>query len=130
MIQISCYLIPGLAEKYALNCGVPVPPDTKSEDYSREYFTQYYINVLGVVCREFGVNPNDVRTLITRKRDIVLPRQVAMAMIMNKQRGSLADIGEFFKKDHATVSHSVKTIRNLRETDRRFRARTNKFFND
>jgi len=68
----------------------------------------------------------------TRKRNIVQARQIAMELSWTisqefKKKWSLADIGiEIGGKDHATVLHACKTVKNLRETDRRY----NHIYND
>lgn len=58
----------------------------------------------------------------TRKREIVQARQLAMYFSKNYTKSSLAAIGsKCGKKDHATVLHACKTVRNLSETDRGFK---------
>lgn len=56
----------------------------------------------------------------TRKREIVFARQVAMYLIKrHTKKLSLKQIGKHFgDKDHATVLHGIKTIKNLMEFDR------------
>ncbi|TXD45886.1 helix-turn-helix domain-containing protein [Polaribacter sp. IC073] len=46
----------------------------------------------------------------TRKREIVFPRQVAMYFIHKYGNLSLTKIGDLFKRDHASVLHSLKAI--------------------
>jgi chromosomal replication initiator protein len=59
----------------------------------------------------------------TRKREIVQARQIAMYFSKNLTKSSLATIGsQIGGKDHATVLHACKTVGNLYETDKRFRA--------
>lgn len=123
--QISIYCIPGLAEKYPLNAGIPVPSKTST----KQSFEVYYRNVLEKVCSEFGVNPDRVINSKRRFRELVLSRQLAMAVIMEHQRGSLSEISSFFKQTHVMVLYSVKTVHNLITTDRVFRDRVGKFFN-
>jgi chromosomal replication initiator protein len=55
--------------------------------------------------------PEDALKTTTRKRDIVLPRQVAMYLAKELTPISLKLIGDFFGgKDHTTVMHAIKTI--------------------
>ncbi len=62
----------------------------------------------------------------TRKREIVKVRQLCMALSKVYTTTSLAKIGERFgRKDHATVSHTIKTVDNLRETNLEFRGEYN-----
>jgi chromosomal replication initiator protein len=65
----------------------------------------------------------------TRKREIVLPRQIAMYFSKKivKPKPSLSTIGrQIGNKDHATVLHACKTINNLITTDKYFRLQIDK----
>lgn len=58
----------------------------------------------------------------TRKREIVQARQLAMYFSKTYTNNSLANIGnKLGKKDHATVLHACKTVKNLYDTDRNFK---------
>ena len=63
--------------------------------------------------------PNDIMDNIDRRmRPVVERRMMTMLLLRNFAKNlSLADIGQVFKKDHATALHAVKTMRNLIETD-------------
>jgi chromosomal replication initiator protein len=53
-----------------------------------------------------------------RTRIIARPRQVAMALAKELTPMSLPDIGESFGgRDHTTVLHACKRIKELRESD-------------
>ncbi len=55
-----------------------------------------------------------------RSRSIARPRQVAMALAKELTNHSLPEIGDAFGgRDHTTVMHACKRIKELRETDRR-----------
>jgi len=56
--------------------------------------------------------------LIRKVRDsyYVLYRQIGMAVLKNNTNFTLHMIGELFGKDHATVLHSVKAIKNYGDT--------------
>lgn len=55
----------------------------------------------------------DVFVAKTRKREIVMARQVAHFLLKNKTKLSLSRIGLIAgAKDHATVMHSIKTVQN------------------
>ncbi len=74
-----------------------------------------------VVCDYFNI-PHDKINSKTRKREIVQARQLAMYFSKNFTKTSLAAIGsKCGNKDHATVLHACKTIKNLTETDKEFR---------
>lgn len=56
---------------------------------------------------------------VTRKREIVFSRQVAMYFLKKYTVLSLAEIGKIFNgKDHATVLYSAKTVENLMQSDK------------
>ncbi len=58
----------------------------------------------------------------TRKRQIVIARQLSMYLAKNLTDKSLKAIGEMFGgRDHSTVIYSVKTVQDLMETDRVFK---------
>lgn len=60
----------------------------------------------------------------TRKREVVMARQIAMFFSTKYTTASLETIGKMVgDKDHATVLHAKKTVNNLRETDRSYRGR-------
>ena len=55
-----------------------------------------------------------------RSRSIARPRQVAMALAKELTNHSLPEIGDAFGgRDHTTVLHACKRVKELRETDRR-----------
>jgi chromosomal replication initiator protein len=66
--------------------------------------------------------PIDKINSSTRKREIVQARQLAMFFSKSYTKHSLASIGsKLGKKDHATVLHACKTVKNLCDTDRDFK---------
>lgn len=75
-----------------------------------------------VVCDYFNL-PIELIKSKTRKREVVQARQIAMYFAKNMTKASLATIGMHCGgKDHATVLHACRTVNNLIETDKRFRA--------
>ncbi len=73
------------------------------------------------VCDYFSM-PVDQMKSKTRKREIVQARQIAMYFAKNKTKSSLSTIGaRIGGKDHATVLHACKTVKNLLDTDKRFK---------
>ncbi len=74
-----------------------------------------------VICDYFDI-PYEKINSKTRKREIVQARQLAMYFSKNFTKSSLAVIGnKCGNKDHATVLHACKTIKNLAETDKEFK---------
>ena len=58
----------------------------------------------------------------TRKREIVQARQIAMYFAKNCTNNSLSKIGrEIGQKDHATVLHASRTVKNLMDIDKEFK---------
>ncbi|MCB0429930.1 MAG: chromosomal replication initiator protein DnaA [Flavobacteriales bacterium] len=75
-----------------------------------------------VVCDYFDL-PIELMKSKTRKREVVQARQIAMYFAKNLTKASLANIGMHCGgKDHATVLHACRTVNNLMDTDKRFRA--------
>ena len=77
--------------------------------------------IIDTVCSHFGLEPSAIHTK-SRKRDVVQARQIAMYLAKNNTDYSASKIGTLIGgKDHATVLHACKTIRELREVDKTFR---------
>ena len=86
---------------------------------NREVTITYIINA---VCEEMGTSQADFFTK-SRKRNIVQARQLSMYFSKKYTKAPLITIGEQCGgKDHATVIHSLKTVTNLLDTDKQFRA--------
>ncbi len=74
-----------------------------------------------VICDYFNI-PHDKLNSKTRKREIVQARQLSMYFAKSFTKSSLAAIGsKCGNKDHATVLHACKTVKNLTDTDKNFR---------
>jgi chromosomal replication initiator protein len=58
-----------------------------------------------------------------RQRSIAVPRQICMFLAREHTRHSLEQIGHYFGgRDHTTVMHAVKTVRERRETSANYQA--------
>lgn len=69
----------------------------------------------------FGFKPNEF-CVKSKKRKMVVPRQIAMYLAKQYTHSSLSEIGYALgRKDHATVLHAAKTVTNLMETEKDFR---------
>lgn len=74
-----------------------------------------------VVCEFYNVSSENIQSS-SRKRQIVQARQVAMFLTKNFTEMSLAQIGSVIgKKNHATVLHAYKTVKEQMEVDKAFR---------
>lgn len=78
--------------------------------------------IINTVCKHFGLETATIHTK-SRKREVVQARQIAMYLAKNHTDFSTAKIGALIgHKDHATVLHACKTIKELKEVDKSFRA--------
>ncbi|MDR0976820.1 MAG: chromosomal replication initiator protein DnaA [Prevotellaceae bacterium] len=78
--------------------------------------------IIKVVCRHFSLDASTIQTK-SRKREVVQARQLAMYLSKLYTDHSTAKIGILIGgKDHATVLHACKTIKELKEVDKGFRA--------
>ena len=78
--------------------------------------------IINTVCKHFGLETATIHTK-SRKREVVQARQIAMYLAKNYTEFSTAKIGALIgHKDHATVLHACKTIKELKEVDKSFRA--------
>lgn len=74
-----------------------------------------------IVCKHFNIKTELLQTA-SRKREIVQARQVAMYLSKLHTELSLAQIGSVIgKKNHATVLHACKTVKDQIEVDKSFR---------
>jgi chromosomal replication initiation ATPase DnaA len=77
--------------------------------------------VINNIARHSGID-RDVMLSSTRDGDIVKFRQIAQFYIKTLMPLSNRQVGELTGgKDHATVMHSCKTVKNLVETDKEYR---------
>lgn len=75
-----------------------------------------------IVCDYFDI-PLDSIMENTRKRPIVQARQIVMYYSKKYTKASLQSIGfQCGNKDHATVLHACKTVKNLIDTDKTFKS--------
>lgn len=83
-------------------------------DYIQKTVSEYY-----------GINLEDLKAK-TRKKEIVVARQVAMYFSKEFTNHSLKSIGYHFGgRDHSTVIHAVQTVNDIMETDSTFRNAVN-----
>ncbi|MCI2082575.1 MAG: chromosomal replication initiator protein DnaA [Bacteroidales bacterium] len=81
--------------------------------------------IQNAVCSYFNIVPELLHSR-SRKREIVQARQLAMYLSREMTNSSLSSIGsQIGGKDHATVLHAIKTVRDLMETDRGIRQYVN-----
>lgn len=79
-------------------------------------------SIINVVCRHFGMEEAFIHTK-TRKREVVQVRQIAMYLAKKHTEASSSQIGKLIGgKDHATVLHAYKIVKEQCEVDKGFRA--------
>lgn len=71
------------------------------------------------VMNETGINPLNYRHC--RGRQIAEARQLFFVMMVKYTKRTYKYIGSILGKDHATINHSIKTVSNLYETDKRYK---------
>ncbi|MDR0431411.1 MAG: chromosomal replication initiator protein DnaA [Tannerellaceae bacterium] len=75
-----------------------------------------------IVCKYFNLEQSIIQTP-SRKREIVQARQITMYLSKKYTNCSFSHIGKIVgKKDHATVLHACKTIKDQIEIDKSFRS--------
>lgn len=78
-------------------------------------------SISDIVCKHFNIKTELLQTA-SRKREIVQARQVAMYLSKLYTELSLAQIGSVIgKKNHATVLHSCRIVKEQIEVDKTFR---------
>lgn len=83
---------------------------------------EVFLSVINRVITEYFHIPKKAMFSKTRKKEIVRPRQIAMALSMKMTTCSLNTVGLYFgNKDHATVYHSCNKVNEFCDTDREYR---------
>lgn len=92
------------------------------QNFVEEVFREVTVDAIKrMVAEDMGISP-DKLSAKTRKRDIVIARQLAMYFSKQFTNQSLKSIGEQFGgRDHSTVIYSCKSIEDLCDTDAAFK---------
>ena len=69
-------------------------------------------DIIRVVAKHENLKPSDL-TSTRRTRDIVRARQMAIYLAKKMTTRSLPDIGRAFNRDHTTVIHSIRRVKEL-----------------
>jgi hypothetical protein len=77
------------------------------------------------ICNDYKVTVEDLKGL-SRKRKYTEPRQLSHYFLKLETTLTLQEIGDTSNRHYSTVLHSLKSINNLYETNKRFRERVNK----
>jgi len=73
------------------------------------------------VCEWFGIDLSRVDG-VTRRREVVICRQVCIYVLRFKTKLSLVTIGRLFNRHHSTAIYSVQAVEDCMKTDKYFRA--------
>ncbi|NLX15111.1 MAG: chromosomal replication initiator protein DnaA [Phycisphaerales bacterium] len=74
-------------------------------------------DIFQAATEHYGVRPTDLQSK-RRNRSIAFPRQVCMYLARELTRLSLEEIGGYFGgRDHTTVLHAIRTIKDQRQQD-------------
>jgi chromosomal replication initiator protein len=65
--------------------------------------------VVGVVTRFFGTSP-DILAQRSRRRDVLLPRKLAMYLCRRYTNASLAEIGRLFGRNHTAARNAYESV--------------------
>lgn len=79
-------------------------------------------HIIKVVCEHYGIETEKIHDK-SRRREIVQARQMAMYLAKQTTDYSAAKIGKLIgDRDHATVLHAVKTVKNQADVDKYFKS--------
>jgi chromosomal replication initiator protein len=79
-------------------------------------------DIIAKVCAHYEIEESAIHTK-TRKREVVQVRQLAMYLAKKYTDASSSKIGQFIgKKDHATVLHACKMVKDQVEVDKAYKA--------
>ncbi len=72
--------------------------------------------IMKVICEVFHVGMDEIMGRLRQQR-IVTARQIAMAMLHRHTMMNKSDIAKMFDRDHTSVLHSLRTVKNLSYVD-------------
>lgn len=94
----------------------PDPAEMLERDDARKLLTHNHI--INTVARHFSLSPDDI-TGKSRDKKVVLARHIAVMLCRELLRLSLPQVGRLFgNRDHTSVLHSIKRIKQLQESDK------------
>ena len=86
-------------------------------------------NIVEIVSKELNVKPSEMKSK-SRSKNIVEARRIVIYLAKNLTPNSMPQIAQFFNmKDHSAVSHSIKKINELKETNEYFKVRVEELKN-
>ena len=86
-------------------------------------------SIVETVSKERNIKPSDMKSK-SRSKNIVEARRIVIYLAKNLTPNSMPQIAQFFNmKDHSAVSHSIKKINELIETNEYFKVRVEELKN-
>ena len=86
-------------------------------------------SIVEIVSKELNVKPSEMKSK-SRSKNIVEARRIVIYLAKNLTPNSMPQIAQFFNmKDHSAVSHSIKKINELIETNEYFKVRVEELKN-
>ncbi|MCQ2445337.1 MAG: chromosomal replication initiator protein DnaA [Clostridia bacterium] len=76
--------------------------------------------IINEVAKFYGIEPDTIRS-VSRKKETLIPRQVAMYIIREKTGLSLPEIGREFGKDHTTVMNAINKVETMMKKEPEFK---------
>jgi len=86
-----------------------VPPDLRSIDFRNDQVDTKVNSILRVVAKYYGIQARDLKES-TRRKSIVLPRQIAIFLIRKQTGLSFMEIAQVFEKDHTTIIYACRKV--------------------
>ena len=113
---INPFAIPG-------SIGSPEDDTVKDNDLGNQYdLTLWELKKIGLIVSSYFKMSLWKMNSRNKETGLVMARQIAMSLARKHTRYSTSQIGFYFgRRDHATVLHAVKVVRNYYDTDRQFR---------
>lgn len=109
-----------------------VSETNKASIPSGRYLPSRNMNIEEIVnktCEYFGLTREELMSN-TRRRDVALPRQVAIYACRYLTELTLSAIGIYFHKKHSTVLYACNTVEALMDVDKRVAAAVETICND
>lgn len=104
MIHSNNLTLP-LVQSYIRDVVIETQPDPVTVD-----------KIVEEVSRTYNISTDDIYSNV-RTADIAMARQVSMYIISVVMKLSTTDIGKHFNKDHTSVIHNIKKIKNIIKTN-------------
>jgi len=80
------------------------------------------LHINWISCTYFNMNPDDVRTIRTRKAEYLLPKHIAMYIAHVRYKYTYETIAEFYNlSQHSTILKACEKVENLMSTEEEYK---------